>query len=1173
MEFVLVANILRDPQHWITRASEYFRLQPEIKKSTLEWTNEELESLIELQDDPNDDSQIELRIYFYFTLFKRTNKAQYLELGTQYAEGWWKGTSESHKDKPRRREMFKCLAGRLVLPLTQSGVHDYMGIVVRAATRAGLSFIDVFEKVAFQYPTDPVPVLGLLISLYQAAAATLPTNDPNSVRMYYLIGSCYKNRYELLSSLDDLEKSVEALDNSLRLIKPGYPGRKYIEDDLKDVLSFRAQQKASIADTNRAIKLCNFDKLRHEQGRADLTCISDVLWLVTLLSHRLTLTKDLSLVSEFTNFLRDAASLGPLSDRLRIILSESQVVCSYNPGFRSRNGGDPAPSVLTIPKLLAAATMEGYGGEMSQLNNAIEFVSLSEERSLKPEYKAEALSQTASLLNQRLLHTGASEDLEQGIILAQKSLDLTPEDHPERPHRLLILAEMLYDKIFETRDYTELDRLGDIAEECLLLVDEDHKWYIQAAYQMASLSVLRFRMTGNLEEIDNGIDLMDSLVPQEKLREGFEVITTKMKLAEMLYLRYQCTGKRKDIDRVIEIMDTTPNDPSTDQLRILSLAWSLHGEVLLMRHRDYGSLQDLARATQMLHKAWNCTHTPNIRRFTSGINLANCFAARGKWAPSAAILEAVIDSLTTLAPKSLQTTSKQGLRFHSVANITASMFINAERTPYEGVRVLELGRGIVTGLMMEMRAEVSHLEKSKPELARKFHSAAKVLDPDEGAPNAPYSSVSDAPLVPNEGTGKMRRQAEADLNEVLKEIREQTGFEDFLLPPSEKTLMEEAASGTIVVVNTSPYRCDAFLIKKDNIETVSLPNMTVPEIEKQAEILKRGDESDVWDVLEWLWDVACKPIFQALKIREGPADGKLPHIWWIPTGPLTKLPLHAAGRHLNGEGETVMDRVISSYSLSIKALVHGRRKRIPTVEDLPHAVLVPMRKTPGEVELPYAQKEVDNIETLFPKLDMKPIRPDRQRDSVLSSLSTCRVFHFAGHGSFNVSDPSKSSLLLEDYMTAPLTVEKVWQQKIQAKPPFLAYLSACSTGANDKIEYNDEGINLINAFQLAGFRHVIGTLWEVNDEYCVKVAKGFYDSMIENGLSDEAVATGLHNAMRALREESVENSDLRKSNHRGQVNGTKNLTGSSAYSRNAKVVRSEELKPSFHWLPYVHFGV
>lgn len=90
--------------------------------------------------------------------------------------------------------------------------------------------------------------------------------------------------------------------------------------------------------------------------------------------------------------------------------------------------------------------------------------------------------------------------------------------------------------------------------------------------------------------------------------------------------------------------------------------------------------------------------------------------------------------------------------------------------------------------------------------------------------------------------------------------------------------------------------------------------------------------------------------------------------------------------------------------------------------------------------------------------------------------------------------------------------------RLQENSPFLGCLSACSTGVNEADNLIDEGIHLVSACQLAGFRHVVGTLWEVSDKRCVDVAKALYEALRGEGMTDGAVCGGLHRAVGALRD-------------------------------------------------------
>ncbi|KAF3174700.1 hypothetical protein TWF225_009422 [Orbilia oligospora] len=143
------------------------------------------------------------------------------------------------------------------------------------------------------------------------------------------------------------------------------------------------------------------------------------------------------------------------------------------------------------------------------------------------------------------------------------------------------------------------------------------------------------------------------------------------------------------------------------------------------------------------------------------------------------------------------------------------------------------------------------------------------------------------------------------------------------------------------------------------------------------------------------------------------------------------------------------------------------------------------------------------------------------RDDVLNSIRECSIFHFAGHGQFDPDDPSQSSLFVKDWAKRPLTAEDLTKLnfKRNSSTPWLAYLPACSTSNNSAGQLYDESLHLVTSFQLAGFRHVVGTLWEVSDEYCVDAAKAIYETILEREVgNDLGVALGVHKASRILRD-------------------------------------------------------
>ncbi|GJC90445.1 hypothetical protein ColLi_13283 [Colletotrichum liriopes] len=89
-----------------------------------------------------------------------------------------------------------------------------------------------------------------------------------------------------------------------------------------------------------------------------------------------------------------------------------------------------------------------------------------------------------------------------------------------------------------------------------------------------------------------------------------------------------------------------------------------------------------------------------------------------------------------------------------------------------------------------------------------------------------------------------------------------------------------------------------------------------------------------------------------------------------------------------------------------------------------------------------------------------------------------------------------------------MTVERLLERSDSASAQFPAYLSACGTGRIQDGGSTDESIHLTSAFQLAGFRHVIGTLCEIDDELCVDMARLTYEFLGASGVGSAAGRNG-----------------------------------------------------------------
>jgi CHAT domain-containing protein len=138
---------------------------------------------------------------------------------------------------------------------------------------------------------------------------------------------------------------------------------------------------------------------------------------------------------------------------------------------------------------------------------------------------------------------------------------------------------------------------------------------------------------------------------------------------------------------------------------------------------------------------------------------------------------------------------------------------------------------------------------------------------------------------------------------------------------------------------------------------------------------------------------------------------------------------------------------------------------------------------------------------------------------VLSELERHAIAHFACHGAHDSLNPAHSKLYLHDHAANPFTVADL--AAIDLGHASLAYLSACETALASNSDLLEETITLSSAFQLAGFRNVIGALWRLRDSAAVAVAESFYTTLIDpqTGYPDTSrSALALHDATRAQRD-------------------------------------------------------
>ena len=450
--------------------------------------------------------------------------------------------------------------------------------------------------------------------------------------------------------------------------------------------------------------------------------------------------------------------------------------------------------------------------------------------------------------------------------------------------------------------------------------------------------------------------------------------------------------------------------------------------------------------------------------------------------------------------------------------------------------LLEQGRGILLAQAMSTRGDLTALREHSPaarEMADAFERLGRELDGPgldvgwQGAPahEVPGGGLDMKPELAAGSRGAEERKAiAAEIDQLAQRIRSVPGFGDFLLPPSVDDLKAASRHGPVVVVNVSGLRCDALIVTPAGVRAVPLNSLTAADVQQRVGVVETATasagadaEAAVQEVLAWLWDTIAQPVFDALGLSGPPADGlPWPRVWWVATGPLSLLPLHAAGHH--GEYQlasprTVIDRAVSSYSPTISALAQALA-RIPQPGPVTAPIVVAMADTPGQVALPGALEEARILRAHFPSARILTGQ-DATHDAVISGLDGSRWAHLACHGRTDRADPSASRLLVHDHQSRPLSVAEI--SRLRLRDAELAYLSACST-TDTSPALVDEAIHITAGFQLAGFSRVIGTLWPIRDVIAVTVTTHVYAALTRGTPDASRAAFALHDASRWMRD-------------------------------------------------------
>ncbi|MFG3350993.1 CHAT domain-containing protein [Streptomyces sp. NPDC048001] len=956
--------------------------------------------------------------------------------------------------------------------------------------------------------TNAIEDVDKWVEAFERGVEAAPATDPDLSRRLGHLSTALRNRFERTGTMKDADKAVQTARKAVAVAS--HEGRPDALSVLGAALRTQFEHTADPDQINEAV-----EQERHALAAVP-TDADDAKYLSGLgiaLGTRFKLTGRLEDIDEAVSRLQQAVDATPKSAAGLRARRLSHLGAAHSSRF------DHIGAVVDLDDAIAA------GRQALQLAAAA--------ATDVPMY----MSNLGSSLQKRFVRTGASSDIDEAVDILRKAVGATEPDHPDRAGRLSNLSNALQVRFERYGRMADADEAVDTARQATEATEDTHLGRVGRLSNLSNALQVRFERTGQMADLDEAIDTARQAADTSQAssdRRDLPVCLSTLSIA--LLMRFQRGKQTTDLDEAVNAarraVEATPENSPARADWLFNLGTALHtqfqhtGNVAHAR----GAIDAFAGASKTADAA------PSTRihaaRTAAGLAVEQEVGTRY----AAELLESAVQLLPEVAPRQLERADQQYELggFAGLASDAAALALADQDTardghrPAKALRLLESGRAVLLSQLLDTRSDLTDLQRANPELAKKLADLREQLDPAfaQGA----AAALGRDPAV--------ERHVAALFSATVAEIRRLPGFESFLFPPDTKTLTQDAAQGPIVVFNISNHRSDALLITPDGVTDLPLPRLDLHsvtgKINQFQTALEAHDEESLSGILEWLWDVAAEPILETLGYRIQPPSTawNWPRIWWSPGGLLGQLPLHAAGYHRQPidakHPRTVMDRVVSAYTPTVRAL-HYARQPIPAPSTSPKALIVAMPTTPDAGDLPNVAVEAAMLKDRLPHsilLEEKDAPPGEDtadphtptKSRVLTELSGCAIAHFACHGLCHPTDPSQSRLLLHDHRSDPLTVASLAQLKLDSAS--LAYLSACRTTFTGEPTLVDEAIHLTSGFQLAGFHHVVGTLWEIDDAVACRVADGFYGALQQapEPLGSGATAHALHHAVRAIRD-------------------------------------------------------
>ncbi|KAF5340065.1 hypothetical protein D9611_012365 [Ephemerocybe angulata] len=1039
--------------------------------------------------------------------------------------------------------------------------------------------------------TGDLQDLDEAISMEHRALELTPEGHPDMPVRLANLGTSLWSRFEHTGDIQDLAEAILAKQRALELTPEGHPYMALRLNGLGTSLHSRFEHTGDLQDIVEAISMKRRVVDLTPEGHPEMA--KRLANLGTSLHSRFDRAGDLQDLAEA--ILAEQRALEPTPEgHPDMPVRLANLGTSIHSRFERTGDLQDLAEAISAEQRALEITPEGHPvmalqlanlgislwsrfertGDLQDLAEAI-----SRERlalKLTPEghpKMAVRLAALGSSLWSRFERTGDLQDLAEAISAQQRALDLTPEGHPDMALRLNGLGTSIHSRFERTGDLQDIVEAISMKRRVVDLTPEGHP---DMSLRLANL--------GNLQDLAEAIpaqqralDLTPEGHPDRALRLAG--------LGSSLWGRFELTGDLPDIAEAISAdqraLELTPEGHPYMPAQLRNLGIALHSCFLRT-----GDIHDFTEALSKYSTSATSTFGPPDIRLQAAKDWAGLLEEHNPGSPD--ILTAFdtairLTTLTTTLDQVLENRYSRLVDTSGVALQAASAAFALDRVD-KALEWLEQGRCLVWRQLTSLRTPLDDLRRHDGHLADRFLELSKTLEGAGSVRIASRSEMSMSQKVSLEDQARIHVRSAREWDDLLVKIRATPGFERFLEPsPWYSLLPYLPEAGHAIIINVDARRCDAIVLSAGRSTPHHIPltsfslakcNQYRQDLKAQLQIYdyrdrghtvaidpeggdesrtvtrfkhRKNEETVVQGILRGLWQDLVKPILQTLEIQKIPSSpttlAAAPRIWWCPTGPLSFLPIHAAGIYTAEGAECALDYAVSSYTPTLAALVDRVRSTRPIQMVVSGLFMTCQPRAAGGSHIPGTTAEVQSIYDLATKNGLRVERFDGSAITPATCLDSMEKFssiHLACHAYQDATNPLESRFLFHN---GSLDLFSILQRNL--KDADLAFLSACQTGTGSE-KLPDEAVHLAAGMLAAGYRRVVATMWAIRDQHAPHVATDFYQYLLDHrdpayngsGFDGTHSARALHHATQQLRIRLGNDSD-------------------------------ESL---LAWIPYVHFG-